>query len=296
MLSELGSLAGGALGQIGEALSMPRKLAWRGAQGLYNALTGSDMEAPESGTELLARAGMDAESPITKALGFGAEVLLDPLTVAGGLVGRLGSKAISAATAAPGLQNARRGMAVFKGLAPTAEALDSAKAVGTLGSYSEAANAFSHMAPEFAQGALGAYSPAAKAAFISQGAGRETLRHELAHGMVDAARSGAPGLPLPFRAVASMRNAESPIVRGLGFLGDEALAHGVGESTSALGQLGGAAKFLTRGDPFYAQQVADRYSPLLAALYRRTPDAIKAGGALGAAGGGYLAGRQLFQE
>jgi hypothetical protein len=73
-------MLGGALGQVGETLSAPRRWAW------------SALGLPESGsgTDLLKQTfNMDPESTWTKALGFGAEMALDPLTYLGAGVGKL---------------------------------------------------------------------------------------------------------------------------------------------------------------------------------------------------------------
>src|SRR5215831_9883122 len=80
-MAGLGGVGGGMLGQIGEGLSLPRRALMK-ALGM-----------PESGTELLHQTfGMDPESVLTKALGFGAEMALDPLTYAGMGLGSLGGK------------------------------------------------------------------------------------------------------------------------------------------------------------------------------------------------------------
>lgn len=85
----IGSGAGAILGTVGDVLSAPRR-------GLMNLLG-----LPESGSEMLANAGMDKDSFWTHALGTGLEMLTDPLTYLGGSIGRLGAKAF-----APGLERA----------------------------------------------------------------------------------------------------------------------------------------------------------------------------------------------
>lgn len=86
----LGAGAGALLGTVGDVLSAPRR-------GLMNLLG-----LPETGSGLLHQVtGMDEESPLTRALGMGVEMLTDPLTFLGGSVGRLGAKAL-----APGLERA----------------------------------------------------------------------------------------------------------------------------------------------------------------------------------------------
>jgi hypothetical protein len=80
-----GAAGGGILGQLGDALSAPRRALW-GALG-----------GPESGADLVNQlTGIDRESLLGQGLGFGAEVLGDPLTYAGGILGKLLGKGISA--------------------------------------------------------------------------------------------------------------------------------------------------------------------------------------------------------
>lgn len=77
-----GGVFGGLLGTVGDALSAPRRWLWD-ALGL-----------PEEGSQLAADVfGLDKEGGLAQALGFGAEVLGDPLTYAGGLLGKLGGAA-----------------------------------------------------------------------------------------------------------------------------------------------------------------------------------------------------------
>jgi hypothetical protein len=81
-----GSVLGGLLGQAGDALSAPRRALW-------TALGG-----PEHGNELVGQlTGMDPQSALARALGVGAEVFLDPLTIGGGLAGGLLGKGYAAA-------------------------------------------------------------------------------------------------------------------------------------------------------------------------------------------------------
>lgn len=80
MYGEVGSLAGaiggGLLGAVGDTLSAPRRGLW------------SLLGLPEDGNQLLADTfGMDKDALLTRALGVGAEMALDPLTYAGMLAG-----------------------------------------------------------------------------------------------------------------------------------------------------------------------------------------------------------------
>lgn len=80
----LGGVLGGALGMIGDTLSAPRRMLWN-AVGL-----------PDSGAEVMGNLGMDKEGLPAQGLGFLLEAALDPLTYAGGLIGRLGGRAAGA--------------------------------------------------------------------------------------------------------------------------------------------------------------------------------------------------------
>jgi hypothetical protein len=82
----LGGTLGGVLGAAGDALSAPRRM-------LMNAVG-----LPESGTELLSKhLGLQADNPFTQGLGFLLEMATDPLSYAGGALGRLGGRAAGAA-------------------------------------------------------------------------------------------------------------------------------------------------------------------------------------------------------
>lgn len=75
----LGAGVGGLLGQLGDAMSAPRRMAWN-AVGL-----------PDTGEQLMTQLGMEPGTPITALLGMGAEMIGDPLTYVGGLAGKAGS-------------------------------------------------------------------------------------------------------------------------------------------------------------------------------------------------------------
>lgn len=83
----LGGGLGAGLGQLGEALSLPRRALWEMVGGAF----GVPEESLQTGADLLGYLGMDPESPWTQALGMGAEIVGDPLTYGGGLLGRAGS-------------------------------------------------------------------------------------------------------------------------------------------------------------------------------------------------------------
>lgn len=95
MLPAIGSAAGGLLGQLGSALSAPRRALWSGAAGLFGN------QPYESGADLVSGlTGMDSGNPLAQILGFGAEVATDPLTFAGGALGKIPSAVLGARTSA----------------------------------------------------------------------------------------------------------------------------------------------------------------------------------------------------
>jgi hypothetical protein len=105
MLSEIGSgigaAAGGALGGISDVLSAPRRGLWNLVAQLGQAAGVGDGTAYDSGHELLTGGlGMDADNPMTHILGFGAEMLTDPLSFLGGGIGRMAGKGMEAAAGA----------------------------------------------------------------------------------------------------------------------------------------------------------------------------------------------------
>lgn len=98
MLGELGGLVGGALGQVGDVLSAPRRGAWSLAAKLGGALGIGSGEAYDSGADLLhGTLGVDPNSLLGQIGGAGVEMVTDPLTFLGGALGRLGGSAASAA-------------------------------------------------------------------------------------------------------------------------------------------------------------------------------------------------------
>lgn len=105
---------GGLLSALSDALSAPRRLAW----GAAGKLLGEDI--PDSGTGVLSKyLGMDQDSMLTKGLGIGLEMLGDPLTYAGGSIG----KAIGR-TVGGGMDTARGLLAHKAALTTEAEGLN----------------------------------------------------------------------------------------------------------------------------------------------------------------------------
>lgn len=285
MFGSLGALAGSALGQIGDVLSAPRRALW-GALGL-----------PDSGEELLSNTfGMDRDSALTKALGIGAEMLLDPLTYVGLGAGKAASALAGAGKAARGVEALapmRRAFGVVKDIAPVGEiggeAINVGRAVGRTPETGELMNAINGFAKQSLEtGSKGAYHTGSKLAFLPQGASREAARHESIHGMIDSIVSGAAdgaGAPWPMRASAWLQTRQSPFLRGVGEIGDEATAYGLSQK-GLLNQIGGAGKFLFAQHPGYVDQIG-QVSPLAAKLYGNSRLLGAAAAGTGAGVGGY---------
>jgi hypothetical protein len=305
MFETIGSALGAGLGQAGDVLSAPRRALW------------SALGGPESGSELVSKlTGMDPESGWTKALGFGAEVLGDPLTYAGGFLGKLGGAAAKAAPAAEAaspvakMLGLRRGFGMVKDVVPAAEA-DAAmlasprsfQSGGLIGKYtggvppvkSEFAEAGNLIGSEAANGAyINASKQSPGFGVVMRGSDNpNTLRHETIHGLMDRARQTGDfgGLPLAMRIPARMQASGSPLLRGLGAFGEEGAAQAL-ENRGLGAQLSRAARFAISPDPFYVQQAAD-VSPLAGRLIQYGPRAaLGAGAAAGFGGAGYAASNQ----
>lgn len=322
MLSELGGLLGGALGQVGDALSAPRRAIW------------SAIGLPESGSDLVANTlGMDKDSPWTHALGMGAEILGDPLTYAGGLAGKaaswLGRGASEAAAGAKAMSPLRRTFGMVKNaraipeeLMPLAreataagsvpartvatdilkipDALGSAEPLAYVGqltgraSMNDARRALEAVGPDIASGDMaGAFFPRMN---VGVSSGVTNNRHELVHGLINAAAQhpdDAAALPLAMRLPAALQRAagtDNPFLKGVGSILNEAAAHGY-QNRGAMNQIGGYANFLMEPSASYAEQIG-RVSPWAAALYRSTPYGVAAGLGGAAGGAGYLAMRE----
>jgi hypothetical protein len=153
-----------------------------------------------------------------------------------------------------------------------------------LGSYAQKAA----MNPEEA----GAYltTPGSPETGIAIAGSPQIMRHEMTHGIIDAAaKSGdASGLPLAMRIPATLQQSNLPFIKGLGGIADEAVAHAV-ENKGLLGQADNYLKFLLEPNPGYYRQIA-KTSPMAAAMWQTSPYV----GAAGLSGGSYLAGNALF--
>lgn len=84
------------LSGIGTVLDTPRRLAYQGGDALARA---AGYQGPEIKhfADVLGQAGMDRDSWLTQGLGFAGDVATDPLTYAGGFLGRAGAKALRGA-------------------------------------------------------------------------------------------------------------------------------------------------------------------------------------------------------
>lgn len=284
MLESLGLLAGSALGRVGDVLDTPRRLAWQG----INSILGNE-DGPENGADLLSRAGMDPESVWTKALGMGVDALTDPLTYAGGFIGRGIGKAANAVSkiGKPGVANvlkARRNFAAVKdvGFPATGESFaDAAERIAKGGDglnvlpgrhalgrvvgpmhestiESLAAGGLDDIAWDFGTNPAvkGMYDARLPAAFTAPGAKPEVIRHELVHGLNrEAARESGAGLSLASKAIGSSYKTHNPFLTAMGIVGDEALAHGA-HSRGVGNQIAGATEFLKNPHPHYVRQVS----------------------------------------
>jgi len=88
-----GGAAGGLLGQAGDILSAPRRATWGLAAKLAQQAGIGSGEAYNSGQEMidaLLGGGGDTTDPFNQIVGAGAEMLLDPLSYAGGAAGMIG--------------------------------------------------------------------------------------------------------------------------------------------------------------------------------------------------------------
>lgn len=284
MLGAIGSAIGGLLGQVGDTMNAPRKAIW-GALGL-----------PETGAELVSNAlGTDRDSALTQALGFGAEVVGDPLTYMGGIFGKLGSKAGAALKGSGGvapLLNARRQFGMVKDFLP--EVAGSGRAVGRANPRfltPELAERGMQQAAEGFQGgrSLGTFFPDQMFGVLPNGAAQHTARHELTHGLTGAARyhgGGEQMAALPRLASALYRGSDANTFRrGMAEIVDEMAAHAA-QGRGLPAQAGHAFEFLMRGSPGYAASFAET-SPLAAALYRSFPYAAAGGAAAGAGAAAY---------
>lgn len=146
----------------------------------------------------------------------------------------------------------------------------------------------------------GQYNPSSSIAAIRQGALPGTDRHEIFHGLMDAARnSGDSGsLSLPARLSNAMQTSRSPLLQGLGYAGEEGLAHGVQQGRGVMDQLRGAWNFFDKPpSPIYGDLIGDM-SPAAGYIYRNRliPQAVRGAGLAGAGAAAYGAGNAIMGE
>lgn len=125
----LPSLGEAILGAAGTIASAPRQALW----GIGPALVGQSGQGPQSGVDLLSRLGMDPNSGMTRAMGFGAEMVGDPMMLMGAasLAGRGVQQAAGRQVASP--LAARLEQYAGGGLADTLTSRPAANAIGDLG-------------------------------------------------------------------------------------------------------------------------------------------------------------------
>lgn len=124
---------GGALRAVGDTVSAPRRMLW-------NALFGTDR-----GDQLVSKVtGMDSESALAKALGFGAETLLDPVNLL--MAAPLVKGAYSASRAVKPALNAST-------LARSAETANALQAADTIANQAALAEKQAALAERYLQGA-----------------------------------------------------------------------------------------------------------------------------------------------
>jgi hypothetical protein len=286
----------------------------------------TDPSQAVSGSQLLGQYGLSTgDSLADSALGFGAEMALDPTTYLGaGIAGKLlGRGAGAAATIAPEAESimAKAASRAVPELAPGAGSMPTpgmkglrdkiglVSAEGLGPNFSTASrDFFGAMSPQarhsaadnlatavYDAGYRGGYSPRMNMAAVLDAGGTggwTTRRHEVMHGLIDQARKAGDSSGLPSRlskVAASLPSPEgegNPIMRALGLLADEAAAHAA-EGRRPVDQLASLRHLFT--DPnavsVYGGQL-NEISPLVAALYRNARYAPVAGAAgVGTIGG-----------
>jgi hypothetical protein len=173
MLPTIGAATGSLLGQMGEIMGAPRRALW------------SALGMPEDGAHLLSETfGMDPDSMLTKGLGVGAEVALDPLTYLGmplgSALGKLGMRGGVAAGEIEGLTAARRAAQEAMVERAALEEATAATQAGRMAALSEIGNPGGLMAGE--QASFAKAKPAAighlEETGLGTGAGPKTGRGE----------------------------------------------------------------------------------------------------------------------
>ncbi len=210
--------------------------------------------------------------------------------------GGFDAAAHDAASVPQSLQNLRRQFTVTHGAGlDMANNPTYARSVGGAASDSDIGSGVRNLLSH--EGAQGAFNPASSTATIAEGAAPGTARHEIYHGLMDSARvSGdSSSLGLASRAANAMQQSRSPLLQGLGYTGEEAMAHGVGNGRGIMNQAAGAWNFLDNPQGVYGNLI-NNISPTAAALYRMraAPNAIRAGGAAATGVGAYGLGKQLM--
>lgn len=185
----LPSLGDAMLSAFGTIASAPRRALWD----VGPSLVGRSGQGPQTGTEMLGRLGMDRDSGLTQALGFGAEVAGDPLT----MMSALGHAGRAAPAVADGAGNIAQRLEQFAGQGLTGT-LASRPASGSLGGLSQVA---AHSPPPVPSVAaqMAARGPAPAAARLPRPDFKPVARGPAWGGNLDPSTFGyAPGVSPSF--------------------------------------------------------------------------------------------------
>lgn len=222
MAGAVGGGLGGALGQLGDALSTPRRIAWGGINAMLQPFGLAADEAPATGTEFLANLGMDPESGLTQAVGMGTEILGDPLTWLGIPLGMMAGKA----TQIPGnmMRNRISGLAATRAGAQEAMVKNALAQEANLAAQTARFDKMRQFVdPEsLATGATRSYArpnPTLAEGLEQMGLGVRQADDSLSMGaglhrnMSHADRLGSPGVPPPFAQPVRGRAAQTLVPR-----------------------------------------------------------------------------------
>lgn len=318
------SMFSDALGGIGYALDTPGALT----RGLLSGQAGSRVSPREllQNWGAIGDEPDDSWAGWGRDLAVGAAT--DPLTYLGALGGGLGGKAARGLIPAGAIEEgaiAGRGLA---GVGKFKEGLRDVATVNNLGADAAASAGRGVSAPlasgerlagemsgrtaaqmgrgdvsgrlsrAIGEGARDAgeafYNPGSRTIATAEGAAPNALRHERIHAIIDQASNGvgdASALPLMMRVPANLKASGSPMLRGLGTVGDELAAQTLENRTTA-GQLQGAARYLfspQHNAAYSGALSAGGIDPRVVAMYSQLPKLpLAAGGLLGGGAGGTL--------
>lgn len=149
------------------------------------------------------------------------------------------------------------------------------------------------------KGIGGLYHPVPNAVYIRKGADKETLRHELMHGLIVGDTNPSIGpLGLLARKAFTIGDVNGPINQSAAWLGEVA-AHAA-ERRGAMNQLRSARDFLMDANrqKFYSDWYTDQGMPVAAKLSRVVPAVMRGipPAAIGVAGGAGLGGAAMLRD